>query len=256
MSTCAVPAKEGVADPEVRIRLLGKKLGLWRFGFDFSRACRQIFGDTDLQNKTILEIGCGKGLFCLWGALQGAREVIGLEPLADGAYDSTSCHQDFVLMSRELGLPQARILPCTIQDYEGDTNAFDLVLSVASINHLDEKNCMRLLDSTEAMEAYQGIFCHVSRLLKPGGKLVVIDAAPRNFFADYGISNPLMNNIDWSKHHQPEVWIALLNNCGFRDARISWISGNFLRHAGIMSLPKTLSYFGRSTFHLEMTRAY
>ena len=40
-----------------------------------------------IYNKDILEIGCGKGLFCLWASIHGADKVIGLEPFEEGCYD-------------------------------------------------------------------------------------------------------------------------------------------------------------------------
>src|SRR5215467_7956967 len=85
--------------PAERIRLIGQKMGLWNHGFDFPRFSRQLFSDIDFRNKTMLEIGCGKGMLCLWAAMHGARHVVGLEPLAEGAYDSSDCHRTFRSMA-------------------------------------------------------------------------------------------------------------------------------------------------------------
>src|SRR5690348_656979 len=104
----AVPSNAAIA-PAERIRLIGQKMGLWNHGYDFSRFAGQIYENTDFQNKTVLEIGCGKGMLCLWAAIHGARHVVGLEPLAEGAYDSSECHQAFRSMAEKLELPQAKI---------------------------------------------------------------------------------------------------------------------------------------------------
>lgn len=248
-----VPADQTMS-PAERIRLMGQKMGLWNHGFDFARFARQLFVDIDFHNKTMLEIGCGKGILCLWAALHGARHVVGLEPLAEGAYDSSECHNAFRTMAQQLDLPQARILPQTVQQFDCPDNYFDVVLSVASINHLDEKSCIALGQSADAEKEYQSIFRNIARMMKPGGKLIVIDAARRNFFGDLGLRNPMSPNIEWFKHQQPAYWAKLLGDCGFGQPRIRWNAGKLLRYAGITRLPQALSYFGQSIFHLELSR--
>ena len=254
MSTAYQLASIDQSTAAERIRLMGQKMGLWNHGFDFPRFARQLFRDTDFRNKTLLEIGCGKGMLCLWAAMHGARHVVGLEPLAEGAYDSSDCHRTFRSMADQLDLPQARILPTTVQEFDCPGNYFDLVLSVASINHLDEKSCVALGKSEAAKNEYQKIFRDIGRMMKPGGKLIIMDAARHNFFGDLRLRNPITPNIEWFKHQQPEYWAGLLGECGFGNARIRWSSGKLLRYAGIFTLPKVFSYFGQSIFRLELTR--
>jgi len=208
-SSPAISAHTATA-PAERIRQMGQKMGLWNHGFDFPRFAAQLFRGIDFQNKTMLEIGCGKGMLCLWAAAHGARHVVGLEPLAAGAYDSSECHQAFRSMAEQLDLPQARILPDTVQEFDCPANYFDVVLSVASINHLDEKSCIELGRSAAAEEAYRKIFRDIARKMKPGGKLIIMDAGQRNFFGDLGVRNPMSPNIEWFKHRQPEYWARLL----------------------------------------------
>jgi SAM-dependent methyltransferase len=253
MSTSYQIATTGPANAE-RIRRLGQEAGLWNHGFDFPRSCRQLFRGIDFTGKSMLEIGCGKGILCLWAGLHGASKVVGLEPLAEGAFDSNECHRDFQAMAGKLGLSQAAISPLTIQDYDAAPNSFDIILSVASINHLDEKNCIRLRESPLAVQAYERILRRVARIMKPGGKLIIVDAARRNFFGDLGLRNPMTPCIEWFKHQQPEYWATLLRDCGFGHADIRWLSGRFLRLMGVRALPKFIAYFGQSVFRLEMTR--
>ena len=114
-----------------------------------------------------------------------------------------------------LDLPQAKILPLTVQQYTGVENHFDIVLSVASINHLDEKACVKLQDSPDAVRTYENIFRGIARMMKLGGKLIITDAARHNVFGDLGIRNPLTPNIEWFKHQQPQYWVELLKQSGF-----------------------------------------
>ncbi len=246
--------KEQIMPPAERIRQMGRKMRLWNHGFDFPRFAGQLFRGIDFSNKTMMEIGCGKGILCLWAAIHGACDTVGLEPMAEGCYDSSECHRAFRSMAQELDLPQARILPQTVQAFTGPANYFDVVLSVASINHLNEKCCIELKNSKAAADEYRKIFRHIAGMMKPGGKLIIMDAARRNFFGDLGLRNPMSPNIEWFKHQQPEFWAELLSDCGFGAASIHWMSGKLLRYAGIRRLPETLAYFGQSVFRLEMTR--
>jgi SAM-dependent methyltransferase len=245
---------EQSSTPSDRIRAVGIKMGLWNHGFDFPRFCDQLFRDTDFTGKNMMEIGCGKGVLCLWAALNGANQTVGLEPLAEGAYDSSECHRDFESMARQLGLPQATILPLTVQQYTDVENHFDVVLSVASINHLDEKACVKLQESPDAVRIYRDIFRGIARMMKPRGKLIIMDAARRNVFGDLGFRNPITPNIEWFKHQQPEYWVELLADAGFGNPDIRWTSGKLLRYAGLRTLPKSLAYLGQSVFRLELTR--
>jgi SAM-dependent methyltransferase len=248
----SVPTDREITSSAERLRKLGQEMGLWNHGFDFARFAKQLFRDIDFREKAMLEIGCGKGMLCLWAALHGA-ETVGLEPMAEGCYDSSECHKVFRLMAEKLALPQATILPLTVQVFQGPREYFDVVLSVASINHLDEKSCIALLESQDAVREYQNIFRRIAAMMRPGGKIIIMDAARHNAFGDLGMRSPLTPNIEWFKHQQPEFWAKLLSGCGFGHPQITWASGKLLRYARLTRIPKMLSYFGQSVFRLEMT---
>src|SRR5258708_13631245 len=113
----SVPTEPSIVSPAEHLRKLGQEMGLWNHGFDFARFATQLFRDIDFHDKSMLEIGCGKGMLCLWAALHGARQTVGLEPLAEGCYDSSECHKAFRSMAQQLELPQATILPSTVQAF-------------------------------------------------------------------------------------------------------------------------------------------
>ena len=157
-------------------------------------------------------------------------------------------------MARRLNLPHARILPITVQAYDGPKNYFDVVLSVASINHLDEANCVKLNESSAAVDEYRSVFRKIASMMSPGGRLIIMDAGRRNLFADLGVRNPMEPSIQWFKHQQPEFWASLLGECGFTGPHIRWNSGRMLRYLGVDTLPWLLSYCGESVFRLELKR--
>jgi len=246
---------ESLRDREEVFLKIGRELGIWNRGYDFPRACRVIFGDLDMQGKSLLEIGCGKGIVSLWASLHGASRVVGLEPLEAGAFDTQKCFSDFNRFVKDLSLRNAEIQPVRLQDYSAPPNSFDVVLSIASINHLDEQNCIRLQESAEAVESYKKVFDHIHSIMRPGGTLIVLDAARRNVFGDTGLKNPFVPNIEWHKHQQPSFWADLLSRSGFADPKTSWPTGRYSRYLRIYSIPQFFSYFGSSSFRLEMRRA-
>ena len=237
-----------------KLRLVGKRLGYWRHGYSLPYVCRQIFEDIDLNDRSVLEIGCGKGIFGYWASLQGARRFVGLEPLEEGSFDSTQIYSEHKHVVDELGYKNNEILPNTIQDFGWKGEPFDVVLSMASVNHLDEDSCVRLRESAQAREKYVDIFRQIAEMTKPAGKLIVMDCANRNLFGDLGITNPLARTIEWEKHQAPEYWAELLKLAGFKEPRISWPSGKILSRLGINSRGRLLNYLTTSFFRLEMTR--
>jgi len=240
-------------DPIEHVRQLGKSLGIWRNGYDYKNCCRQLFRDLRFEGKTFLEIGCGKGLFALWAAIHGAKHVIGLEPLSAGSTESTQCYNNFTCMARALGLSNIELQPYRLQDWFYHDNYFDVVLSFASINHLDEESCIRLGEDESARQVYRNIFADVRRMMKPGGKFIIVDCSKRNLFGDLRLKNPFAPDIEWFKHQMPDVWVDLLTRSHFTDPDVSWLSGRLLRYFGRTTRLPTVSYFIDSVFRLEVT---
>lgn len=240
-------------DKEKNFRLAGKELGYWKHGFALRPTSKMLFMNNDLANKSVLEIGGGKGIYCIWASIHGAKDVVNLEPLADGAFDTIQTFKKFNQIKDSLHLSHIEMLPHTIQEFQCQDNRFDLVLSQGSINHLDEESCMNLLHNEDARSSYRSIFRKMARKMKKGGKIIIIDVARRNYFGDRNRVNPFARPIDWEKHQEPETWADLMQECGFSAPCISWISSKHLRYMGIYSIPRTISYFIRSAFRLEMT---
>lgn len=55
-------------------------------GEGFLRYCdNMLFRNIDVKGKSFLDVGCGHGKYMIWAAINGAKPVIGLEPLSDGS---------------------------------------------------------------------------------------------------------------------------------------------------------------------------
>jgi cyclopropane fatty-acyl-phospholipid synthase-like methyltransferase len=212
---------------------------------------RQVFGDVELAGKRLLDIGCGSGWESFYASCLGAT-VVGLEPEAAGS--ASGSRAEFERGVAKLGLNDIRIVPSTLQAYDG-TDLFDVVLSVSSINHLDEDACTRLHVDEAARAEYRSLLGKLAHLTSPGGTFIAIDCGRKNLFASLGLRNPILRSIEWGKHQQPELWAELLTECGFQEPSIRWLTFNSLRGAGRLLENRVAAYCSTSIFRLEMTRS-
>lgn len=231
---------------------LGRREGFWRRGIDFPRLAHQVFGTDNLQGRSVLEIGCGKGVFCLWAAMHGASRVVGLEPMSDGFYDKNNFRHTFMTLASELGVNGVSMETCTLQQYTAPEASFDYVLSVASINHLDEPACIDLHQNGASRHTYIEVFTALRRLMKPGGELVILDSSRRNLFGDMGLKSPFQPQIEWHKHQPPEIWVKILKTAGFAQAEVKWLGNRAFRYLGLTRVPRPMAYCMDSVFRLKL----
>jgi len=211
-----------------------------------------LFKGIDFNGKSFLDIGGGSGLFTHYASTQGTSRAICMEPVDDGAYENITAA--FESVKNEVKASGVVELDNSLfQEYEGEP--FDIVLLHNSINHLDEEACVEVLESQEARDTYVGLFDKLYDLVTPGGIVIICDCGRRNFFADLGMTNPVMKDIEWEKHQQPKVWGKLMEKSGFKIESIKWNTFNTLGKVGQVFLGHSLpSYFTLSHFRLYLSR--
>ncbi|GJL83629.1 MAG: tRNA U34 carboxymethyltransferase [marine bacterium B5-7] len=113
----------------------------WRSDMKWSRFEKHI---TPLDDRLVLDVGCGSGYHCLRMAGAGARAVLGIEPMQLFV-------SQFQAINRYTRCPNVRVLPLTLEEMPTDTQCFDSVFSMGVLYHrrapLDHlrliKNCLR-----------------------------------------------------------------------------------------------------------------
>ena len=212
-----------------------------------------LFAGIDFARKRMLDIGGGRGVFSYYAACMGAK-VVCLEPQDAGSTDDMNAA--FHETGAQLGnLPNVRLVVDTIQNYDPGDEHFDIVLSHASINHLDEDACIRLHRHTDARETYLKLFRKIAGMCNPGAHLVVCDVSRQNLFGLLRVTNPMAPAIEWHKHQPPAVWSQLLQESGFADPRVTW--GNRRRRNALFRMMlnnRFADYFQTSHFCLRMIR--
>ena len=217
--------------------------------------CRQIFDHVSgLDGKTMLEIGSGEGLFSLWALANGIERAVLLEPEADGATKGVA--GKLLKHQKALNIPdeRLRLYTQTFQEYKGEMESFDIVLSYASINHIDEPACINLHRSEIAYSTYNKYFEKIYNLMRPGGYFILSDAGRINLWNQIGMNSPFSPTIEWNKHQEPDLWKQLLNETGFSFVSLDWLRFYPLRKLGFIGCNRLIAWATISQFIITMVK--
>lgn len=215
-----------------------------------------LFRDISFDNKTVLEIGAGTGLYSFYAACLGADKIICLEPEAAGS--TAGVAKKFRRLQSGLHLSdQVRLEPTIIQDFETNEQ-FDIILLYNSINHLEEEACANLQWDSQAVKVYESIFRKMGNWANKGAKLIIADCSRYNLFARLNLGNPFAPSVEWHKHQSPRYWAQLLSAVGFCKPGVrwrSWKAYSQLRSVGIFLFDNRFAaYFLDSHFCLTMEK--
>lgn len=211
-----------------------------------------IFGDIDFSNKNFLDIGGGIGLHSFYAASKGARQVLCLEPEADGSDRKVT--KKFNYINKALNYTNVALKSSTFQSYIFQ-DQYDIISLHDSINHLDEQSCINLFTDKCSYVNYQKIFRKIYEIANKNAIIVICDCTNSNFFGKLKMINPFSPTIEWHKHQRPEAWVSLLKEAGFIDPKIKWSSFNRLGNIGRFFLGnRFMSFFLQSHFCLVMRK--
>jgi tRNA (mo5U34)-methyltransferase len=183
----------------------------WRSDWKWDRVLPHI---ESLENRLILDVGCGNGYHC-WRMLgAGAKRVIGIDP-------SPRFIVQFHMIKNLAGNHYPiDVLPLGIEDLPSKLNAFDTVFSMGVFYH--RKSPMDHL--RELKEA-----------LRPGGQLVL-----ETLIIEGGLNDVLV----------PEERYAMMNNVWFLpscETMISWMRKMGFSNPRVVDINKTSEDEQRST---------
>lgn len=208
-----------------------------------------LYQNIDFRNKSILDVGAGYGLFSLSIGLLGAKKITALEPELEGG--TTTMVQIFRNLANKFNIKSITILKKIFQEFEPGEEKFDVILFHNSINHLNEENCITLLDSEKSRAIYKDYFANIFNMQNKEGILIITDCSRFSFFDKIGLKSPLAPSIEWHKHQAPEVWISLAESVGYKKIGLTWTTtGYFSSLEKFLFSNKIASYFLMSHFKL------
>jgi len=212
----------------------------------------QLFKGFDFKGKSLIDIGGGNGLYGFYAAVNGASNVVVMEPEFDGS--SQGMIRDFNEINKLLGnLNNITHTTKVLEEYDRENNQFDYILMHNSINHIDEEACIVLKKDEAAQTKYLDFFKLLQEISNERTNLIICDCARNNFFADLRLKNPMMPSIEWEKHQNPDFWASLLQKVGYKKESVSWTSPNQFGNLGSLFFKNRLaSYFMLSHFNMVM----
>lgn len=173
----------------------------------------EIEKDSDLTSKKILEIGCGRGGFAIFlsKANQSSNEIVACD------FSNTAVEKGEAF-SKSLGINNITWRCADIQAIPFTDASFDVVISCETIEHVP--------DPFKAVQ-------ELSRVLKPGGKLILTTPSYMNFVGLYRLYLRLTFR-KWTEMGQP------INNFTYIFKTLRW-----LKRAGL-----TITYFTSIDFFI------
>lgn len=208
---------------------------------------KNTFSRINFKDKTILDVGSGNGIFSFYFIINGAKEVVCLEPSLDGSDNNNE--NIFLSIVNEFRFTNIKFINQSLQNYITNKR-FDLIVMKDSINHINEDACINLKKNNYNRKIYIDIFNKINSLMLPDSQIFLSDASSKNFFGDLKIKNPFVGEIEWFKHQEPNIWISLMKESDFDIKFLDWSSINSLQFLGKMSNSKLISYFTSSNFRI------
>lgn len=201
---------------EVAARLVGYATGArYRMRGAF------LFEGIPLAGAQVLEIGCGRGAWSIWAALHGASHVIGIEPGADGSTAGSldTMRRSIMILGLDDRIDARSEL---LQDLPRPDTPYDVVMMFNVINHLDEDAVTVLHKDHHACQRYIALLQDLRARMHAGSWLIVADCGRDNLWLRLGLSSPLAPTIEWHKHQNPDTWINIFEQAGFRSVDLRW----------------------------------
>jgi len=168
----------------------------WRSDFKWERLRNHI---SPLENRTVLDIGCGSGYHCMRMAGAGAKLVVGIDP-------TILYIMQFYALQKYCQQANVHLLPLSSDEMPDDIKLFDTVFSMGVLYHR-RSPIDHLLD--------------LKQFIKRGGELVL-----ETIVIEGGMGQTLVPEGRYAKMRNvwfiptPQTLMSWLIRCGYKNVRL------------------------------------
>lgn len=203
----------------------------------------------ETRGRRILEIGCGRGNFSLFLALNcEPGKILALDE-AEGCGADRNLFRQLEAITLQYGISNLETMQADISKADFPPQSFDLIVANFSLHHAIRSGGYIFRDSAAREESLM-IFKKLRSCLGNNGLLVLREMSRMNFwrFMPYKWK---MSHIDWDIHPTLQEWLWLLQNSGFRNVRFAFLTPYFLKACpSKLVRNKIANFFFSSSFYL------
>lgn len=210
------------------------------------------FTDTVLTDKTILEVGCGRGFIAMWIALfKGVRKVVALDE-SEGVGSEIKILIFLKKYLKELNIKNIEVVKSNIMANQFRDNTFDIIISNNALHHV-VRTGKYISKDKETKKKWIELFVELRRLLKSRGQLFVQEFSRNNIWR-FSPIKLRFKQIDWEIHPTLSEWLEVISLAGFRDIKYQRTVNYKLRGLYFLSRNSIASFFLNSSFDIYATK--
>ncbi len=184
---------------------------------------KRMFGDLQLEDKDILDVGCGHGFLSLYLAcIHGSSRITALDE-AEGDGSCTDVLNVLEQNVQTIGLDNVSIVKADFNTWKPE-NTFDVIVAKNAIHHFPWEETITkdtnafIFKNPKIHDNFITVFTRIRSLLKPGGYLVFGDVSRANVYRllPHYIAKKF-RTVNWKTKPSKKEWLYLMESTGFEN---------------------------------------
>ncbi len=175
-----------------------------------------------IENREILDIGCGEGrLLTIFNLFGKAELCCGIDP-ADGKGSSMSVLDVFKKNNNALGLKNIKIIQDDFLIHDFGEMEFDIITAIDSIHHIINTK-ENILKNQKVNFQFNTLFKKIYNLLTSKGIFVLYDCSKftlRHYCKSF--YNLTKSNVNFKTKHTSREYSRILRKVGFKDLYLKY----------------------------------